>query len=262
MTATPPRSIKIISLNVCGLPGTGFASRRGPIGKALGKLDADIVALQEIFFEGDARKLDRHVGLPHRFRYKRLGMLAGGLVLYSRQPLVEARFIPFSEQGAWYRLSFLSRLNQKGFIFTRWERPRLGIINTHLLANYVRRYERGQYARWQEKQVEQLARFINRLDPDLPLVVAGDFNVPPQGRPYRHLRAAGLVDSMLGCTQPSMLSRDELNLGILSPTESIRIDYVFFKGSESAERSLVGAYALDKEGLSDHRGLLADVRLG
>lgn len=253
--------MKILSMNVCGMPGTGFHRRRTPVGHAIGRLKPDLAALQEVFFESDARMLGAGLELPHAFRQKRLGMLAGGLSLHSRHPLHEAQFVGFREQGAWYRLSFLARLNQKGFIFARWERPRLGIIVTHLLSNYVRNHDAGAYARWQESQAAQLVEFIHRVDPGLPLVVMGDFNVPPRSRSYRLLRAAGLEDAMEGCEHHSMISKKELNLGIFAPNDLERVDFVFLRAAKSRKSSLRCGYVLGKEGLSDHQGLLAELGL-
>ncbi len=261
MIVKKPRPLRLLCMNVCGMFGTGFSSRRISVGRALGRFDADLIAVQELFTEADARKVDQGISLPHRFRHRRLGMLAGGLALYSRRPLAEARFIGFKEQGAWYRLSLLARLNQKGFIFARWENPRLGIINTHLLANYAKKYERGAYLRWQRRQAEELIGFIARLDPSLPLIVLGDFNVPPENQIYRRLCSIGLVDAMEGSRRPSMVSREEIDLGILAPNETLRVDFVFLRPGVGAKPGLKCSYVLDKEGLSDHRGLLAELSL-
>lgn len=250
--------LKTLSLNCCGMPGTGFRRRKPAIAEALSRLAPDLAALQEVFFEREARELAAASALPHLFHARRLGAVAGGLVLLSRLPLSEAEFIPFRTQGSLLRFSALARCNRKGFIFARWDRPKLGIIATHLLSNYQEKFDSGPYAAWQERQIDQLVDFIAGRDPALPLLVAGDFNVHPRTPAYRRFQAAGLVDAMAGCRRPSMVPKKDLDLGWLAPGLPERIDYVWYR-LKSPLHAVRCAYTLEKERLSDHLGLLAEL---
>lgn len=250
--------MKTLSLNCCGMPGTGFRLRKPAIARALKGLAADLVALQEVFFERSARELASASALPHAFHARRLGTVAGGLALFSRLPLADAAFIPFRVQGSALRFSALARFNRKGFIFARWNHPKVGIIATHLLSNYHERFDSGPYAAWQERQIDQLVDFIARQDPGLPLLAVGDFNVPPRTPAYRRFQAAGLVDAMAGCERPSMVSKDDLDLGWLAPSLPERIDYVWYRLKDTL-RAVRCGYALEEGKLSDHVGLLAEL---
>jgi endonuclease/exonuclease/phosphatase family metal-dependent hydrolase len=253
-------ALKILSLNCCGMPGTDFSRRMPRIARRLSDVAPDLVALQEVFLERTARKLAATAGLPYAFHARRLGTVPGGLVLLSRFPLSETAFIPFEEQGSLFRYSVLARLNRKGFLFARLERPRMGIVATHLLSNYVRRFDEGPYAGWQHRQVEQLLDFIAGLEPGLPLLVVGDFNIHPRTSAYRRLRSTGLADLMEGSESPSMVPKTELNLGWFSPSLQERLDYVLLRSAQALSAIRCG-YLFEGEGLSDHLGLLAELEL-
>jgi endonuclease/exonuclease/phosphatase family metal-dependent hydrolase len=248
------------SLNCCGMPGTEFARRMPKIARRIREVSPDLVALQEVFLERTARKLATASGLPFAFHARRLGTVAGGLVLLSRFPLSETTFIPFEEQGSLFRYSVLARLNRKGFLFARLERPRMGIVATHLLSNYLNRFDEGPYADWQQHQVEQLLDFIAELESGLPLLLVGDLNFHPRTSAYRRLRSTGLADLMEGCASPSMVPKTELDLGWLAPSLQERLDYVMLRPAETFSAVRCG-YMFEGEGLSDHLGLLAELKL-
>jgi endonuclease/exonuclease/phosphatase family metal-dependent hydrolase len=80
------------------------------------------------------------------------------------------------------------------------------IINTHILANYVGDWHRnGMYARYEEKQLKQLARTVKSQPSDAVVIVVGDFNIPRGSRLYRDLlENSGLTDPLAGDLRPTL----------------------------------------------------------
>ncbi len=96
------------------------------------------------------------------------------------------------------------------------------------------------------EQLEPLALALN-ADKQTPLVLCGDFNTPPRGLFYRRL-SAQLND---GFAQAG----NGLGLSFPARFPLLRIDYVWTRCAHAL------AVRVDKAGASDHRMVIADVRL-
>jgi endonuclease/exonuclease/phosphatase family metal-dependent hydrolase len=110
--------------------------------------------------------------------------------------------------------------------------------------------------RRQAFELEELARTIAAVPPAEPLIVAGDFNVPPDFPPYeRFLRETGLHDPLAPDPPPTFRG------------SRAAIDHILVRGA-AAEARLVFEHEQVRTGrgrvvpLSDHVGILAQVRLG
>lgn len=191
---------------------------------------------------------------------------------------------------------------------------RIHLVNTHLVAvpppdtGLERSWEtlldtgaivpeehRRGLARWrsdlrrQESELTRLAEKINRLPSDAAVIVAGDFNAPPESGGIARFRAAtGLFDTFASPKEGRRFSWDPSdNANIRFSTSGIdagqkrlrgydrlcsvydsvsrRIDYVFLNRRFHPGDVVSGRIVLDERRYgvqaSDHYGVLADVRL-
>jgi endonuclease/exonuclease/phosphatase family metal-dependent hydrolase len=157
--------MRIVTYNIHkgrGMDGRTSISR---IAKVLGELSADIIAVQEIFAEGDSEKgqveeLAAELGLKSAFactRHRR-GRPYGNAIL-TRWPIIESRDMDISHR----------RRERRGCIRADLETPRgtLHIFNIHMGTSYFER----------RHQVRNLLS-AKHLHDDLcgPRLLVGDFN--------------------------------------------------------------------------------------
>jgi len=145
------------------------------------------------------------------------------------------------------------------------------VLNTHLLADYRDSLRtRFPFQAIQERQLDQLSARIRAEDPEVPLVVVGDLNVPAESGPLCRLReACHLEDAMAGEAAPSMVGPGEFVAGPWVPRRAERLDAVLFRASGGGLRLLRAGYVLDRPSsdptvrgtLSDHRGVLAEFQM-
>lgn len=273
--------MRLLSYNACALPAlTGDIEERLRLAAAgIARLKPDLILFQEIFLRKHLELLASGLrDWPHRFSGRRSAMrFCGGLAVFSRLPILEAGFDPFSEQGSWLRFSALAKLSRKGAMTLRLEGPRrdFHLLLTHMVADYRRPgrhgLERGSdpYSRFQAGQTAELAGRIRALDPRLPLLVCGDLNMLPDSPLVRDLLSrTGLRDAMHGRRSSSMISRPFYRLPF-DPTPCKRLDYLLFKPGTGGWPSKVRSrYALREPvrlrsgrvtTLSDHYGLLVEL---
>jgi endonuclease/exonuclease/phosphatase family metal-dependent hydrolase len=129
-------------------------------------------------------------------------------VTLSRWPVEHIDFVPFQARGPWlFTPAIADRLLRKGVLVAQIDvrgAPVI-VVNTHLLANYRGDWTPGRrYVAAQRAQLRQLAEVVNGLDQRLPVVVAGDFNVPRGSWLYdEFLAATGLHDPLAGDARPT-----------------------------------------------------------
>lgn len=197
--------LTVLTYNIRGLPwpvatGRGDALRR--IGRELAQMRADgvqpdVVLIQE-GFRGEVAELYRQSG--YRFwvrgpsRGGALGKLTnGGLHIFSDEPIVDVRTM------AYRACAGFDCLANKGAMLARIEPEgaptAIEVLNTHMNSRKASGAPPGPALAAHHRQTAQLFDFIEReRDPDLPLLVGGDFNVKhdtnrydyaAQARPYR-----------------------------------------------------------------------------
>lgn len=293
--------MRILTYNCCALPVlTGeLKARLTRIGSEIASLDPDVVLLQEVFLPRHLRIL--RDGLA-RWRYAYSGVRAwrtfgGGLAVFSKHPLAEPGFVRFRDQGQLLRYSLLARVSRKGFITAIVEpegAPPFRLVATHPIADYrvwrsgpaladargaktMREYlwKKGAVIRGdpypvlQGRQMAQLTAYLTGLEPGLPLVVGGDFNLTPVSRLMRDfLRATGLCDCMGGSLAPSIMAERYYRLPYHGAPDR-RIDYILLRGGRSGRFVPREArYVLERPvpvggsrsvTLSDHLGVLVEL---
>ncbi|GAA3338583.1 hypothetical protein GCM10020358_19190 [Amorphoplanes nipponensis] len=182
-----------------------MTSGRGctPSAPSLERSGYDVVCLQEVLLPAHAtllHRLARHYG---HHAWSGAGLLHGGLVLLSRWPIHAARFRRYPRTGA-VRPEYLMR---KGVQLAVVETPGgpLAIVNTHLSANRDGDWSpAGRHTRIARAELGHLAGELAALDPALPVVAVGDYNLPRDAVTLTEfLAATGLTDALAGDTAPT-----------------------------------------------------------
>src|SRR5215471_4731688 len=178
---TSASQLKIVSFNIWDLP-YWFVKNRKPrilqIAEYLQRLDAEIICLQESFDVHHRRLLYEHLGLE---RYYASGGFeetrkvpfasfdtTGGLVIFSKFPIVRYKFIPFNQ----FTTSLVEHIGRKGLLEATIETP-YGIIQVFNIHLHV-----GKNFLAHSIRVKQLKSVLERMksQPNLPIILAGDFN--------------------------------------------------------------------------------------
>lgn len=255
----------IITFNIWDLPLWFVRGRDARIAKVadfLAAEDADIVCLQESFDVRHRLSIARRLGERyamsdgHEETRKILGVktfdMTGGLVVFSKFPIVSSRFFPFSRLMNVSCIEFLAR---KGFLEVVVETPEgpLRVIDIH--AHKVARFG----GRWVHlRQVERVLSFLKDA-PTMPTVFAGDFNEDQMTRvpEFRErFRAAGFAHPGPDDEPLAPSYRKENPLVDAWPNRiasSERDDYVLLRGILGSGWNVVhyAPYADDAR-LSDH----------
>lgn len=180
----------------------------------LRKMDADVVALQEVAKECGPM-FDKELCREYPYRY-----FSSGLGLLSRFPLLNPHFEH-------------SRRGINGFLFAEIDHPQRGrvqIVNLHLdpLHLWTARdlsMLPFQFRRQRGIQQDELRQAFAHLKPGVPTILTGDFNRVGNDA-VNKLREMGFIDSYAAVTK----DRDRvstLHFSLLGIRCGRRIDYVF-----------------------------------
>jgi endonuclease/exonuclease/phosphatase (EEP) superfamily protein YafD len=259
-------TLSLLTFNTFAILNWDTPFRIVAFSKELAKLGADIVCLQEIHQHLFRRTLTTatpyHVDAIHA---PKRGRPRGGLVTFSRLPVVTHNYTSYVEQGLWYGLEIMDRLLDKGLLITHYEHAGLSIIviNTHIMANYTANYDRkGRPALRQQAQLRQLATVVTALPTDALVILVGDFNLPRGSWLYQDfLEASGMEDSMAGDTRPTYRP-----LPGVPSHYALPIDFVFVRRPQHLSITIDSQLCLDqpvqlvgnyRNFLSDHVGILS-----
>jgi endonuclease/exonuclease/phosphatase family metal-dependent hydrolase len=237
------------------------------LGEILDRSMFDVVCLQEVLWRWHWKELrDICRTFPHVACATQGPAITGGLVTLSRWPIAERRYVVYRVRTA-RRRPRVDWFLRKGLLITRCEiagHP-VTVVNTHLLANSDGDWsEANRYSAALRAELLQLAQELQALDPDVPVLVAGDFNVPSGSWLFDDfLATTSLRDVMAGDTRPTY-----------RPTPRLRtvpaIDHVLVRASPYhrvvAEAKLVFEEAVllpdnRRVHLSDHYGIESRIEL-
>jgi endonuclease/exonuclease/phosphatase family metal-dependent hydrolase len=275
--------VHVITWNLHGIPSLtpGRREQRMKLaGDRLRSVDADIVLLQEVFFPADLKILKKRIGpdyvlvddVPRRayppwfipifnlgglfMRFRRSGLAA---FVHRRWQVLASRFEEYrdetSELRVWEGDGYADKGLQRIELLHHKTRRPLTVFNTHTQSLRAERKVRG-------RQIGQLAAAAYAVDHDVPVLVAGDFNVRPEEPLYnvmtRDFRWTDLTTRIDGCGE--RLGFDEV------PGEKCkrRRDYIFALPSA---RWRLGAHArficniADDIPYSDHHGIEAHISI-
>lgn len=166
------------------------------------------MALQEVWVHSDYTKLCSDVAsaLPYSFYY-RSGQVGSGLAVFSRFPIKETAFVPFTTvgaidriwQGDWFagkgigmaRVHVFCDLQSTNSNSTITNRKLISTTNGTFVDIYVThthaQYGSLKYTAHRLVQLDELAHFIriNSSNAGIPAIVAGDLNTEIDELPYR-----------------------------------------------------------------------------
>ena len=162
----------------------------GVVVSTIRKGEADLVCLQETNAVSQRylqRSLKREY--PH-VRYRNDNQAAGGFAFLSKVPLSDYQYVP--AKYGWFgaclcRLKLGGRIVQVANVHLQAWVPRGGASLTGLLKQ-VRVTERAR--------MKEIAYLYGKLSKTIPVIVAGDFNAPPQLGSAKYLPGRGYVDSL------------------------------------------------------------------
>jgi endonuclease/exonuclease/phosphatase family metal-dependent hydrolase len=219
----------------------------------------DVVCLQEVLYRANAlliRRLARGYGYH---AHTGAIVLHGGLLVLSRLPIVAARFVRYP-MTAPARPELIMRKGAQVVTVEAAGRT-LVVVNTHLSANRDDDWSaQNRYTRVQRAELRRLGAVVSDVDPALPLLVAGDLNVPRTAPILTGLlTTAGLHDARAGDAEPTY-----------RPTPRFpappALDHILVRPAMTARTRLVFQDPVPlPDGrsvyLSDHYGVEADLEL-
>jgi endonuclease/exonuclease/phosphatase family metal-dependent hydrolase len=240
-------------------------ARLRALGEILNDSELDLVCLQELVWRRNLAVVrDLAPGFSH-VAYRGYGpAVMGGLVTLSKWPIKQQRYVVYRRLAVKHRPD-LGWLIRKGLLITRIEMTGhpVTIVNTHLLANFDGDWSPANaYAVGQQAELNQLADELAGIDREVPVIVAGDLNVPRGEWLFdEFLARADLRDLLAGRAEPTYRPTPKV-------PESQAIDHILVRPSRCHE--LAGTARLVFQGqvvlaggrsvyLSDHYGIEAQI---
>ncbi len=257
-------SFSLLTFNVFGVPAPGTSARLRTLARQVDTEGLTVVCLQEVQ-ANPYRKLLMQA--TTRYDYAAFEPFVhapkGGLLTLSREPVLASSFTLYRERGLWYTPALADWILHKGLLITRYRlhgQP-IVVINTHLTANYMGNWGRGNaYAEHEHRQLMQLAEVVEAQSRDAIVIVAGDFNVPRGTWLYESfLRESRLIDPLADSIEPTLRKRTGIPDRYFGA-----IDYVLFRSpllpgwrTQSRQRFHEPVLLSNgrKEHLSDHLGI-------
>jgi endonuclease/exonuclease/phosphatase family metal-dependent hydrolase len=274
--------VRVVTWNLHGVPlvTSRREERMGLAGDRLhnARPEADLILVQEVFFPSDLKILKRHIGhdyllvddMPRRayppwfiplfnlgglfFRFRESGLAA---FVHRRWQVLSSHFEEFRAQGSELKVWEGDGYAHKGFhridLLHFDTRRRLTVFNTHTQSLRAEHELRGL-------QISQLATAAYAVDSDIPVLLAGDFNVRPEEPLYnvmtKDFRWIDLTKTMEKCSE--RLGYEEG----LHESVNRRRDYVFALPSaywHFQTRANFICNLTDDVPYSDHHGIEAAI---
>jgi len=245
-----------------GGTSTERKSRLDAIAKRLAELDADVVVLNEVDFDASwshsvdqAEYLAREAGYRDVAKLRNFDFCVGvwswrfGNAVLSRYPLSRCAAVDLPSFNNWEpvlagkKLALFCEIDVAG--------KSVGLVATHL----SHRSEDVRLA-----SAERLLAYADGYGK--PLIIAGDLNSTPTGFPHARNSAAGITaidrfdHSGLYQRNPSDVPTEDSQLTFRSDRPTRVIDWILVP-----EAFEVVDYRIELSTLSDHRPIVADIRL-
>ncbi len=179
--APPAPAFKIVTYNVnwgCPYPGR--------VMRFLSQTDADLICLQETHrqWERDLKK-ELQALYPYSTFHDSYG--AGGIAFMSKHPLKDVRVLP--PEAGWFPALLVTVETDLGS---------LQVLNVHLKPPLNENGKVSVSALYTSSDIhhQELSRFHEETDPDLPLIIAGDFNENEDSAAIQKLLGEGYADAL------------------------------------------------------------------
>lgn len=243
--------MKLITLNAALPPWSLTRKRRLPfILSAICNENPDIVFLQEIFFQQDAKRLIRNFKNSSFF----YSYYSKDLLTISRFALEDCLTFEFKEQGPFLSWAILDRLYKKAFqaITIEITNSQILLVNTHTLSACG--HDSGIYQKVRKGQAVQICDYVEKQN-QARIIVTGDFNVENNSPSIRVFREQyQYADPLENVSGNTFRKRQK------------RIDYFFIKGFSPAEirSEIIFKEDISFQGelrqISDHCGILLEIK--
>lgn len=261
------QTMRVLTLNVCGIEGD-WSARRRVLREGLHHLSPDIVTFQETIVTSDYDQVADLVPSAYEILHQEGRSADGtGCSIASR--------LPFGE----IRQTFLhvtQRVNpEHGWIgsiaaaVVTAPEPIGELLLVHLKPSWQPGFERER-----DLQCVAAARFIEEMLPDreLPIVLLGDLDASPDTTSIRFWKGQQSLEGMhADYTDTWQAIHPDKDGHTFTPRNPLvaeggwsdergrRIDYIFVKGLEVVDCSLVFHEPTDSVWASDHFGVAADI---
>lgn len=261
-------TVRVVTWNVWGRYGEDWEQRQAGIELALEEVAPDVVCLVEAWRQGDTTQTDllaTHLGLPHRHFVDGWDQedWISGVGFISRWPMTEPERRPLRAEDG-------SGFGEAIHVVVDGERGPIqlfiAMLDYPLDASALR-----------QAQTRELARFVQEVSRSrYPTIVCGDFNAGPDSDEIRMLTgqsttaASGLVFydawEVAGDGTPGHTWSNRNPLAALGLYPDRRFDYILSAWprpggvGHPTHCALLGVRPPDEFQLSDHFGVLADLR--
>lgn len=248
---------KVISYNIWDLPlwfVKDRTSRITEVARYLATSGADVICVQEAWTQSGREILYHILGDAgyHHASVNESSLLVGngGLVTFSKFPIVQKEFTAFSRLS----VAFVEFFAAKGVLKTVLDTPfgKITVFNTHL---HSPSWLLGQWVRL--RQMERVLAVIG--EDDTPAVLAGDFNEDKlweQKEFTRILSGANFSNPLSvakGMPPTYRLENEFVNIWINREYAPSRFDYIFVRNLEACSLTVRAYEPLYlKPDLSDH----------
>jgi endonuclease/exonuclease/phosphatase family metal-dependent hydrolase len=261
-------TVRVVAWNVWGRYGSDYDRRQGALEAALKAVEPDLICLVEAWRQGESsqpEQLAEGLGLPHHHFVGdwQQNDWVSGIGLVSRWPMSEPhrRALP-SEDG--------SGTGQAIHVTVDGKRGPLQLFAAFL--DYPLHASATRQA-----QVKQLVQFVQEVGSRRhPVIVCGDFNAGPDSDEIRMLTGRSSVASpgmvfydsweVAGDGTPGYTWSNRNPLAAIGLYPDRRFDYIFSawprRGGvgHPVHAALLGISSPGADQISDHYGLLADLR--
>lgn len=249
-------AVALLTMNVAGIPlvHPHWAARREALGHALSLVSFDVVAMQEVWRDGDAAELAKASRLPYYARFDTRLDIGTGLAILSRWPIALKRQLWFTCRPSKLRVYDGEPLADKGALLARLKTPAgpLDVYDTHVIAQY----KIARYRTLRLTQIFELSEFVLENSTATPFALAGDLNAARDDEAY------GILLDLLGLDDPCVRKGREACAQTVAEDWSgaLRIDHVLLPAGGKADATTVSFPPLATgEPLSDHAAVSARI---
>lgn len=274
------KTITVISFNVFGAPfyaykvlqylfRTNVYKRLAYLADYLSNSDADIVNLQEVNTYGQYLFLKKRVrGYKYAYYKPFIFSPKGGVVIFSKLPFRETRYINFTRSGSVLNKSFIAGVMKRGLLVGFLKDMPLCVINTHLTHNTDHNWSsENRYMKFQKIQLDQIIMYLRGLESQSnSILLAGDFNVPKSANAFnqfvKEAKLTDIFEEHHTTTYHEQYTFKESKLG--------RVDHLLLLPNKHKIRILEKKHLFDEQvtlksgkkiHLSDHMGLYAKLEI-
>lgn len=216
------------------------------------KQNADVVMLQELNFS-TSRVVESELGKEYPYQILSPGNDVTGMGIISKFPIQST---DTTLQGEYW-------VGDPQIVIMEWYGKTVYIINIHMWpTNSIMPQEVRETSFRRELQAEAIGEFMDFIEGDDAVIVAGDTNTTSLSDAYKIIVNAGLLDSWkeagfgFGHTFPGSNipgSSRPVVFGIPSPQWMVRIDYIFHSNHWHVESAHIAPF----DQVSDHRAVTA-----